>query len=172
MSPVKKSAAPVELPKFADAAYPDNIPKGMRACVYGDGDYTATRDQVARLGPVRYITVLGGFSECGAADYEPGNLVFGVPGKLRTYAMGRRSMNCRARVYCDLDNLASAYRQTGDLDNVVYWIALWGRGPLTADQILAACQEHAPVTRAQLWAHQYDNGLKTGYDSSVLFGEW
>jgi hypothetical protein len=144
---------------FYDSTQPEKIPAGADALLYGDGDYKATAEQAKRFTAVRWITVLGS-PECGAADYESGNKVFG-PGKLRAWAIARRAMGCRARVYTDLANLAAARAEVGGLPNVVWWLAT-----LDGDK-LSAGYEGLPV-----WAVQYEGGETAPYDTSVLYGEW
>ena len=61
---------------FYDSARPDLIPAGAHACLYYDGEFTPTEAEVKRLGPVRWITVLGGAgaaAHTGCIDSESGN---------------------------------------------------------------------------------------------------
>lgn len=143
---------------FYDSTRPQLIPAGANALLYGDGDYKATAEQAKRFKAVRWITVLGS-SNCGAADFERGNEVFD-PGKLRAWALARKAMGCRARVYTDLANLAAAREEVAGLDNVVWWLATLDGNKLDAGYVKL------------LWAVQYAGGPDADYDTSILYGTW
>lgn len=144
---------------FYDSTQPNLIPAGSHACLYYDGDYAATAEEAKRFAAVRWITVLGDYKNCGAADYEAGNEVFSKPGALRAFVEGRISMGARARVYTDLANLAKVRAEMEGLEYLVWLGTLDGR-KLSAD--------YTPG----LWGVQYAGGVDADYDTSVLYGTW
>jgi hypothetical protein len=157
---------------FYDSTQPEKIPAGSHALLYYDGDYMADLAAAKRFAAVRWITVLGNFVNCGAADFEPGNAVFSKAGALRKFVIGRQEMGCLARVYTDLSNAAAAHAQVGDLPNVRWWVAAYGP-KMTAAQVVAAMKAHgAAVAEADVWGLQYEGGVKADYDTSVLYGTW
>lgn len=146
--------------EFYDSAQPDLIPAHARACLYYDGDYAAKAAEARRFSATRWITVFGDYRNCGIADYEPGNPVYGNEGALREWAAGRQAMNCRARVYCDLANLDRARSAVKGLGNVVWWVATLNGNKLSATFI------------PDLWAVQFAGGPDADYDTSLLYGTW
>jgi hypothetical protein len=161
--------------QFYDAAEPANIPGGAHACLYHDGLYAATPAQAKRFAAVRWITVLGGAlaaKSTGCFDWELHNANFPDPSLLVSWAQERKAMNCRARVYSDVSNLKAAWDAVGHEPNVVWWIALYGRGPLTAAQLAAAVAWAAPVPAAKMWAQQYEGDATGGVDRDVLLSNW
>jgi hypothetical protein len=144
---------------FYDSTRPLLIPSGTHACLYGDGLFEAFPAQASRFAAVRWITVLGNYLKCGIADYEPGNEVFN-PGVLRTWAKGRAAMNCRARVYCDRENLANAQVEVSGLTNVSFWISTLDGNTLSANYL------------PDMWGVQYAGGETANFDTSILYGEW
>lgn len=144
---------------FYDSTRPEEIPAGSHACLYFDGDYQATAEQAKRFEAVRWITVLGDYKNCGAADFEAGNEVFSKAGALRGFVAGRQSMGSRARVYCDLANLAKVRAELEGLPYLV-WLATLDGNKLSADYTEG------------LWGVQYAGGVDAAYDTSVLYGTW
>jgi hypothetical protein len=164
------------LTDFYDSARPGLIPAGARACLYSDGLYTPTPAQVKRLGPVRWITVLGGAAaaaHAGCADFELGNAVFSVPGRLREWAAARQAMKCRARPYFSFSNAKAVHDQLAGLDNVLYWVATLDGKRLTPAQVVARLAEYGVVVgEEKLWAHQFQGGPTAPYDVSELYAAW
>jgi hypothetical protein len=160
---------------FYDSARWGLIPAGARAMLYVDGRYAATPADAKRFSAVRWITIAGGASsaaKAGAIDYEPGNLAF-EGNQLREFAVARRAMNCRARVYCNLTDLPSAHSKASDLSNVVWWLAtLDGHPANVAEMVTAARGRDVKLAPGQLWANQYAGGPAAAYDTSVLLGVW
>ena len=164
---------------FYDAANPDNIPAGARACVYADGEFKATPVQVKRLGPTRYITVEGGAQAAkgaGCADAESGNPVYD-PALLREWAVERGAMGCRARVYSNRSDFKRVWDATHDLKNACYWVATgeldngkqWTAAALAAN----LAQWGVPgLNPARLWAVQFTLNPHGGVDEDWLLGVW
>lgn len=144
---------------FYDSTRPLLIPSGTHACLYGDGLYEAFPAQASRFAAVRWITVLGNYTTCGIADYEPGNAVF-EPHQLRTWAQGRANMGCRGRVYTSRDNLANAQVEVSGLTNISWWIATLDGDRLSTDYL------------PDMWGVQFLGSPTATYDTSVLYGEW
>jgi hypothetical protein len=144
---------------FYDSTQPAKIPAGSHACLYFDGDYAATPADAKRFAATRWITVLGDYRNCGIADFEAGNEVFSKPGALRAFVEGRKSMNVRARVYCDLSNLPTVRSELGGLEYLV-WLGTLNGNKLSAD--------YTPG----LWGVQYAGGPTAAYDTSILYGVW
>jgi hypothetical protein len=144
---------------FYDSTQPALIPEGAHACLYFDGDFAATAEQAKRFAAVRWITVLGNYSNCGIADFEAGNEVFSQSGALRAFVEGRRNMGVRARVYCDRANLATVRSELDGL-NYLVWLST-----LDGDKLSAG---YTPG----LWGVQFAGGLTADYDTSVLYGVW
>ena len=160
---------------FYDSARPGLIPAGAHACLYYDGEFTPTEAEVKRLGPVRWITVLGGAgaaAHTGCIDFETGNEAY-VGDQLRQWAVGRKAMNCRARVYCNFSDSAKAHAQVGDLPNVVWWLATLDGHQLTAGQVVERLAEFGVhVGEDKIWAQQYQGGPSAPFDESILLGAW
>jgi hypothetical protein len=144
---------------FYDSTRPAEIPAGSHACLYYDGDYAASPAQAKRFAATRWITVLGDYRNCGIADFEAGNEVYSKPGALRAFVEGRKSMNVRARVYCDLSNLQTVRSELAGLAYLV-WLSTLDGNKLSAD--------YTPG----LWGVQFAGGPTAAYDTSVLYGVW
>lgn len=155
---------------FYDSAKWGLIPAGSDVLLYIDGRYAASHQDAKRFRAVRWITVIG-TPDAGAADFEQGNAVY-YGSALRTWAEGRKAMGCRARVYTDLSNVKAAYAQAGDLENVVWWLALYGE-ELTAEQLAAAARPYGvELEAAKVWAQQFAGGPSASYDTNSLVGPW
>ena len=162
------------LTDFYDSARPGLIPAGAHACLYYDGAFVPNEAEVKRLGPVRWITVLGGAAvaaHTGACDYESGNAIHDDPALLREWAVARKAMNCRARLYCDRSDAAAAMAQVHDLENVRWWIATLDDKRWTAEDLLADLSRNHGVTipAERLWANQFAGGVTAAYDTSQLY---
>ena len=162
---------------FYDAATWQNMPADSHAMLYADGRYAAPVSARRRFAAVRWITVLGGVTAgtyAGAADYEPGNPVYGNPGALRAWAVKRNAMNCRARPYFDRADAARAWEQLHDLPNVYPWVATLDNQEWTAEALAANLADEwgAPIPADRLWANQYAGGMTAAYDTSRLFAAW
>jgi hypothetical protein len=161
--------------EFFDSARWGLMPAGADVMLYWDGRYAASKQDAKRFRAVRWITVIGGgaaAASAGAADYEQGNAVLEVPGRLREWAEQRKAMGCRARVYTDLSNLKAAHALVGDLENVVFWLAVYGE-KLTAEQLAVAGEPYGVTLEPrQVWAQQYGGGPAAPYDTDWLAGAW
>ena len=160
--------------QFYDSAsqrFPDDA---EYVALYGDGEFRAPLSVGRRFPHVRYITVLGDYATCGIADWELGNAVF-RSGVLRTWAEGRRRMNCLARVYCDRANSEEALSQVAGMPNVRFWVSTLDNNPhWTADELAADLRDnwHADIAAADLWGVQFAGGMTADWDTSLLFGTW
>ena len=105
----------------------------------------------------RWITVMGNFRDCGIADFEAGNPVFGEQGRLRAWVQGRANMGARARVYCDRSNVPLVQQELAGL-SWLWWIATLDGNKLS------------PSYLPGMWGVQYTGNNR--YDTSVLYGEW
>jgi hypothetical protein len=141
---------------FYDSVTPSLIP-GPNVCLYYDGEFAASASQAKRFKAVRWITVLGNWQECGIADFEAGNPVYGQSGKLREWVQGRANMGARARVYCDRSNIPLVQEELKGLS----W--LWWIGTLDGDKL-------SPSYLPGMWGVQYTGNNR--FDVSVLYGEW
>jgi hypothetical protein len=164
--------------QFFDSARWGLIPAGADAALYADGRYSLTQQQADAhpFGAVRWITVLGGASaaaHAGIADWESGNAVF-TGDALRQWALARKAMDCRARVYCDRANLQDALNLVGDLPNVIFWLSTLDGKQWTAADLLADIDavEHVVLPAERLWAIQWKGGPSAPFDQSVLCGAW
>jgi hypothetical protein len=156
---------------FYDSSRWGLIPAGARALLYGDGRFAVTQAQSRRFTAVRWITVFGS-ADCGAADFENGNSVF-EGAALRNWAEARKAMGCRARVYTDFANLATAHGRVGDMPNVVYWLATLDGVVANVTELAETAREHGvTLTPEQIWAVQYKGGPTAPYDESLLLGIW
>ena len=165
---------------FYDSATWQNIPRGAAALLYADGLYTAVpaRAEVERrFRAIRWITVFGGADAApyaGACDFETGNSSFDEPGRLRAWAEARHQMGARARVYSDRADAARAWHETGDLPNVIYWVATLDNAPWSAANLAweLAHRWNAPIPEHRIWANQNVGGMTAPWDRSALFGAW
>ena len=164
--------------EFYDAATWTNIPEGSVAAVAFDGKFAVPKaDADARFAKYRYITVLGNFTHCGIADFEAGDAVYSQAGALRGWALGRKSMGCLARVYCDRANLAKAMAEVDGVDNVRWWISTlqldngkqWTAAELVAD---IAAREELKLDPGLIWAVQFEGGMTAPVDKNLLLGAW
>lgn len=160
--------------EFYDAAEWRNIPARANAAVYADGLFVAPAAQAyARFAKVRWITVRGGrlaAKYAGILDWEKFNAGFPDPAAMVDWADERRAMDKLARVYSDVSNLPGVHSAVGHLPNVRYWVALYGHGPLTADQLSEAVGGQVPPNL--LWGHQYEGDATGGVDRDVLLSQW
>lgn len=162
------------MPDFYDSAS-QRFPAGAEyVALYGDGAYKAPLSVARRFAHVRYITVLGDYATCGIADWETGNAVFKT-GVLRTWAQGRKRMDCLARVYCNRSSAEEALGQVAGMGNVRFWISTLDNNPhWTAEELAADLRDnwHADIAAADLWGVQYAGGMTAAFDTSALFGTW
>lgn len=161
---------------FYDSARWGLIPAGSDAALYWDGRYAPPASALSRFGKVRRITVLGGApaaANAGCADFELGNAVF-EGDALRQWALARKAMNCKARVYSSRADLQKALNLVGDLPNIVHWVATLDGKPWTAADLLADIDEanHVVIPAPRLWAVQYAGGPSAPFDTSLLYGTW
>jgi hypothetical protein len=161
---------------FYDSARWGLIPAGSGAALYWDGRYAPPASALSRFGKVRRITVLGGASaaaHAGCADYELGNAIFGGDA-LREWALARKAMNCKARVYSSRADLQRVINLVGDLPNVVHWVATLDGREWSAPDLLADIDEvnHVALPAGRLWAIQWQGGPAAPYDLSTLVGTW
>jgi len=161
---------------FYDSAgsyWPDEPLDKLWVMLYGDGRYASPQHEAADFHEARWITVLGS-SNCGAADFEPGNAVYSD--RLRSWAEARRAGGYRARVYTDLSNLPWAWDLCAGLKNVVWWIATLDGTERTAEELVEFIKvEHkinVPITTKEIWGLQFEGGPNSAYDKSVLLGTW
>jgi hypothetical protein len=162
--------------QFYDSARFGLIPAGADAALYYDGKFAVTPGQAKRFGRVRWITVTGGASaaaHAGAIDFELYNPAFNGDA-MREWALARKAMNTRARVYSSRGNLQRALNLVGDLQNVVFWVATlderqWGATDLLADIFTV---DHVNLPAGRLWANQWNGGPSAQYDTSTLLGAW
>jgi hypothetical protein len=161
--------------KFYDSATPADIPQGAtHAALYADGKYAVTniRD-VVRIPHRRFITVTGDHAHAGIADYEHGNPVYDVPGKLREWASRRLALDLVPPVvYVDRADLHLALAQMGQLPHY-YWIPTLDNHEWTPDDLSADiwAEHHVHVPAHQIWANQYTDHANL-YDESNLFLRW
>jgi hypothetical protein len=166
---------------YDSAVHVPDIPNGAHAALYYDGLFAVPADspQLDRLGPVRWITVLGGPHAAqltGLIDYEQGNEAY-APGQLRAWASERMvTMGKRARVYSNMSNLRRAIGELGTLWQhplFVWWIAA---PPVKLDP--EQLQTHIRAVTGlvlplgKLWGQQFAGGQSATIDTSVLYGEW
>jgi hypothetical protein len=162
--------------EFFDSARWGLIPAGADAALYVDGRYTVPAADWSRFGKTRGITVIGGAAvaaKAGCADFEEGNALY-TGDALREWALARKAMACRARVYCARKDLQRALNLVGDLVNVVFWVATLDGRPWTAPDLLADIDEvnHVVLPAGRLWAIQWQGGPSAPYDLSTLVGTW
>jgi hypothetical protein len=161
---------------FFDSARWGLIPPGSDAALYMDGRYAVPAADLGRFGMTRFITVIGGTAaaaHAGIADWEAGNAVY-EGDALRQWALARKAMNCRARVYCDRANLQDALNLAGDLPNVIFWLSTLDGKQWTAADLLADIDavDHVVLPVDRLWAIQWQGGPSAPYDESILCGAW
>ena len=85
--------------------------------------------------------------------------MYSKPGALRAFVEGRKSMNVRARVYCDLANLPTVRSDLEGLEYLVWLSTLDGN-------------KLSPGYTPGLWGVQFAGGPTAAYDTSVLYGVW
>lgn len=163
--------------RFDDSAAWENlVTSGItHACFYADGDFRvpATARPVVRKVPFRrWITTTGEFPHAGIADYEPGNIVFDQPGRLRMWAFNRLTEHRSIPiVYSDRVDVPAALRELSRLPRL-HWIATLDGKEWTPEELSANLRDEfgADVPAAIIWANQ-NEGLGT-VDKSNLFLSW
>jgi len=146
-----------------DSTKPGMMPVNSHALVYWDGRYKVSPSDpvLKRFAAVRWITVLGDYDNAGAVDYEAGNHVYSAPGVLRTYVQGRAARNMRARVYHDRSDTGRVLAELFGLEgHFEHWVATLDGNKLSAGYL------------PHMWAVQYAGGITSGYDTSILYGDW
>jgi hypothetical protein len=161
---------------FFDSARWGLIPSGSDVVLYWDGKYATPPAQATRFGKVRWNTVLGGSAvaaHAGACDYEPGNAVYEIAGRLRSWALERQAMNKRSRVYVGRNHIRQAHSLVGDIPGVVYWVpTLDGKRWSAAELIVSIAGAGVELAEGRLWAVQFAGGMTAKWDESILFGDW
>lgn len=148
---------------FYDSVNPALMPAGSHALVYVDGRYAISPNdpRLKKFAAVRWITVLGNWQDAGAVDYELGNHVYSTPGALRTYVQGRASRQLRARVYHNRNDTSRVLAELYGLESEYeHWVATLDGNKLSASFL------------PNMWGVQYAGGVTSGYDTSILYGEW
>lgn len=144
---------------FYDATNPRNVPSGVHAGVYIDGDFAWDRDEIRRMGKVFQITVLGGAQaahQARAIDIERGNAAYD-PERFMPFLIERTKHYGDATPYCnrsDRPMVMQHCERAGILDRMHFWIAT-----LDGTQDVPGA-----------WAVQYQGGLSSPVDLSVLHG--
>lgn len=145
-------------------------------CLYGDGLYQY-RGDFAGFSHYHWITVLGN-PRFFIADYEPGNAVYEIPGRLASWADGRLSARKSCVVYCDRANLHRAHDELagilGTHPALRWWIPTLDGRRWTAMQLSndIAAQWGVWIPASRIWANQFAQGGNGAYDVSDLFGQW
>jgi hypothetical protein len=160
-----------------DSATWENIPRGAYALLYSDGNFTAPADADRFFRAVRRITVLGGESaaaDAGAGDFEPGNDLMDVPGRLVEWVAARAQMGCLARVYCDRANAKDAWDQVGVRPNVRWWYSTLDGNPWSAENLAVNLHRDygVPVKAELIWGCQNVGGETARFDSSLIYGRF
>jgi len=158
-----------------DAVTPANIPDGAHALLYADGSYKATAEQAKRFAATRWITVLGGVAaalSAGAGDYEPGNPLMDVAGRLEDWVGGRSGMGKLARVYVGRNHFAQAHALVGHVACVRWWIPTLDGHELTAAELAASIKAESgiDVPLDLLYGQQFEGGMHALWDRSVIYG--
>ena len=89
-------------------------------------------------------------------------------GVLRTWAQGRKRMDCLARVYCNRSSAEEALGQVAGMGNVRWWISTLDNNPhWTAEELAADLRDnwHADIAAADLWGVQYAGGMTADWDT-------
>lgn len=146
---------------FYDSVDPDQIPKDAQfACLYYDGDYSATLEQAEKFKHWHWITVTGDWQHCGVADFEQHNPVYDVADALRAYVAGRIGLGKRARIYTNRSNLPLVRERCEGLEYEIWLGTLDGN------------QENPDYTE-NLWGVQFQGASIGGnYDTSILYRPW
>lgn len=159
---------------------PGHYPPGAQyAMLYADTSLEpGYRPQPERGVPhVRYITRRGGADAAryaGAADYEPGNVVF-EGDNLGAWAGGRNGSGLKARIYVDRSNVALAFDQVQHLSNIWWWIPTLDNNPhWTPATIVASVRASSGITLPEdrIWGIQWGKAELVLWDTSYLFGQW
>lgn len=173
------AAGPV---KFFDSASHTFPPGAQYVALYFDGDYAYHGSE---SWPFEHWITVTGDSQAAAvifADYEPGNPVYGISGRLRQWAERRIVSRRRAVVYCDRAELHQAHLELGPLlashPGLLWWIPTggdlapggteeWSPAALAVD---IAANWGVSIPAAKIYANQYGDG--PAWDVSNLFGTW
>jgi len=155
---------------FYDSTQPAKIPHGL-ACLYADGDYQAGTADLDGFSGIKWITVLGS-QWAQIADFERGNAVYEVPGRLQAWAGGMCHQGVMPIVYCGRANLHQAITALGDTPRLLWIPTLDGVQRTLAGLVAWVADGGVVVDPAHVWACQYAGGVSAAYDTSVLYGEW
>jgi len=144
---------------FYDASNSHNVPSGVHAAVYMDGEFAWTESEIKRMGPIFRITVLGGVEAAHKArsiDIEKGNPAYD-PERFMPFLIERSRHYGDATPYCDRSDrpmVEQHCERAGILHLMRFWIAT-----LDGTQDVEGA-----------WAVQYSGGFHSPFDISVLHG--
>lgn len=142
---------------FYDSAEPRNVPSGVHAAVYVNGRFAWPESEVRRMAKVIRVTVLPGAFWAHLArciDIENGDA---TPQSAMPFLIERDKHYGDATAYCDRSTrpeVESLCRHAGILEHVRFWVAT-----LDGTQGVPGA-----------WAVQYQGGLRSAFDLSVLHG--
>lgn len=141
---------------FYDSANPQSVPSGVYAAVYINGRFAWPEHDIRRMEKVIRITVAPGASWARSArciDIENGDA---TPAEAMSFLRARADAYGDATAYCDRSTLPEVQRLALKAGiNVRYWVAT-----LDGTQNVAGA-----------WAVQYQGGIHSAFDLSVLHGK-
>lgn len=140
---------------FYDSASAESVPSGVYAAVYINGDFAWSEHDINRMARVFRITVepeAHWATQARCVDIEAGDV---NPDDAMQFLIARHKRNGDATAYCDRSTLPHVQENVRLAKiQVRYWVAT-----------LDGTQD---VTGA--WAVQYQGGIHSAFDLSVLHG--
>lgn len=162
--------------QFYDSVNPDHIPSFAEyAALYHDGIYApANRAAAHRFKHKRWITIHFDYANCSIIDFEKGNPCYQEPSGLRIFAVGRKKMGFKSRIYCDRADLARAFHGLGSMtadESLLWWIPTADDKNWSAEELARDIHQNWGVTirPERIWANQNVWNRAAGWDRSNLF---
>lgn len=151
---------------FYDAANPENVPSGVYAAVYVNGFAwsQAQQDRMARIFRVSVVPGASWASHARCLDIESGAA---SPSDLPAFVIERRRLGFDdATGYVNRSNWLAAYNacKAAKIAQPLWWVST-----LDGTQNVEL-RDGSGRQIAVAWAVQYQGGMHSGYDLSVLHG--
>lgn len=172
--------------RFYDAAEWADLPHHQSVCLYRDGRYAVTQNDVLRIQParVRWITITGNGRAASILDGQPDNPL--RPAQVRGFVRERKAGEKEAIIYTPRAWVAEyqailndfGHGELGAYEGLLWWIATLDGIQRTPEEISADLEEnyHTTLPAEDIWGNQWTQLPELGagalVDVSDLYKPW